>query len=251
MGVSACIICHNEEDLILNCLQWLDSLFNLSEICLIDSYSSDKTWEYITKFKTNKFFKIKQQVFTSFGKQKNDCIDMATQDWILMIDADETYGHKMNKLLGDINNNLLQQYNAFRMDTFTTWPDKKHHIDPHIKDPHIRIWRRGFCKYRGDCHEILWDINNRQMHNSFGKDILNLGQTREYREIILLHHQRLKSLQSLIHKGERWEQLDMLTKSAEQKLPVNKMTWANYKRDLIRGVKGVYPIAKTYWDYQE
>ncbi len=251
MSVSACLITYNEMDLILNCLSWLDTLTNLSEICIVDSYSNDGTWEIISKFKpTRAKYNIKQQEFKSFGKQKNDCIAMATGDWILAIDADETFGYKMNDLLGHLNLNMMPQYNAFRFITYITYPDPMHFINPNQPDPHIRLWRREFCSYKGDCHEILWDKNKRQMHNSYGKDICNIDKTKEYCHIVLLHHQRLKSKKSLEEKGERWAQLDMLRKSAEQGLPVDKRTWVNYKDELIRGTVKVFPIHREFWGFK-
>lgn len=251
MAVSAVLITYNEKELVLDCLYWLNSLKNLKEICIIDSFSTDGTWELIQNFLTSKTYKIKQQTFQNFGQQKNDCIAMAEEEWVLLIDADESYGYQMDRLLGDINQGLLSYYNAFRFITFHTFPDRKHHIDPQNLDPHVRLWRRTFCKYRGECHERLFDIRGRDMHKCRAIDICNINNTKDYREIVLLHHQRLKSVDSLTEKGKRWAELDMLSKSAQQKIIVNEKSWADNKRQLIGGSNTVYPIHRRFWSYCE
>lgn len=251
--ISACVICYNEIEMLPHCLEYLNSLQNLDEICLLDSFSNDGTWEYanvIFKSFTKKKYICEQRKFESFGEQKNRCIEMAENGWILSIDADETYSRCMDVLLGDIKNNKLKRYNAIRIMTYITWPDKQHYINPEWLDPHVRIWRKDFCKYKGDCHEMLFDNHNRNLHESYHKDILTLDSNSSYGRVVMLHHQRLKSELSLIEKGIRWEQLDMLRKSAEQKLPVDKTSWLEYKRQLVRGEKEVFPIPPQSWDYQ-
>jgi glycosyltransferase involved in cell wall biosynthesis len=252
MGISAIIITHNEEELLPGCLEYLNSLNNLSEICIVDDFSTDKTWDIILEFRTKKNYHIKQQKFQNFGKQKNNCIDLVTEDWILLIDADETYGYQLDRLLGDINSKKLEKYNAFRILTYITFPDKKHYINPNWLDPHVRIWRKNFCGYVGECHEMLFDKTGRNIHSARSNDIMNLYAENEYKQIVMLHHQRLKSMKSLIEKGTRWEELGMLSKSGERGLPVDKMTWARLKDEITGNWKRIsIPIPKESWDVKE
>lgn len=249
--ISACVICYNEIEMLPHCLEYLNSLDNVDEICVLDSFSNDGTWEFISNFKTNKIYKIKQQIFTSFGKQKNDCIAMTEGNWILLIDADETYSRGLDKLLKDIKFGSIRRIKvAFRIMTLITWPDKQHYVNPEWLDPHIRIWRKDLCRYKGDCHEILYDTNNRELHGCYHKDIYTIEMNDPIYKVVMLHHQRLKSNDALIEKGERWSSLDMLTKSAEQKLPVTKTSWLEYKQELINGVKQIHPIPPEFWDYK-
>ena len=257
MSVSAVLITYNEKDLLPNCLNWLNTLTNLNEICIIDSFSTDGTWDIIQNFKTTKSYKIKQQVFQSFGVQKNDCMDMATSDWILLIDADETYGHQMNRLIEDINNKKpeLEKINAFRFLTYLMYPDNKHYVHPtylHLGfDPHVRLWRNDMARYVGDCHERLYDINKRDLHMCNDIDIMTLNFVQKQYPIIMLHHQLRKSKESLIDKGKRWNELDMFTKSAEQKIQVDKETWVrlqrgvNYNHHLVTNY-----LPKELWDFK-
>lgn len=243
MSVAACLITYNEEDMVSECLRWLNSLPELDQICVIDSFSTDKTWDIITNFETSKSYKAMQQEFTGFGNQKNACISMATCDWILLIDADETYGYQVNRMFRDLKEKQLVQYNAFRIATYLLYPDRNHFVHPNYLpfglDPHIRIWRNGFCSYRGDCHERLYDNRGRDLHECNDNDILTLYKYKPYEEIYMLHHQQLKSKETLIKKGERWAELDMFRKSLEQKIQLDKLWWKRLNKGLVLNHKMV------------
>jgi glycosyltransferase involved in cell wall biosynthesis len=83
LGLSACIITYNEEDNIRRCLS---SLSFASEIILLDSGSSDST---ISIAKTFPRIQIHERAFQNYVDQKNYCMSLASQDWILFLDADE------------------------------------------------------------------------------------------------------------------------------------------------------------------
>jgi (heptosyl)LPS beta-1,4-glucosyltransferase len=80
--ISVVIITHNEEDILLGCLEsvkWAD------EIIIVDSNSNDLTIDISKKFKARIFLRE----FNGFSKQKNFGIDKTSSDWILTLDADE------------------------------------------------------------------------------------------------------------------------------------------------------------------
>jgi len=80
--VSVIIITGNEENNITDCLksvQWAD------EIIVVDSESTDKTVEISKKF-TEKVFVKK---WLGFAKQKKYALSLASNNWVLSIDADE------------------------------------------------------------------------------------------------------------------------------------------------------------------
>ncbi len=86
--VSAVVTCFNSAKTIAKCLQ---SLSWAEEIIVLDSFSEDETVmlieAHVKKFGAK--IKFKQQAFKGFAQQKQDVIDMATHDWILLLDADE------------------------------------------------------------------------------------------------------------------------------------------------------------------
>ncbi|MHA6246571.1 glycosyltransferase family 2 protein [Pontibacter sp. CAU 1760] len=81
-GVSAIIICKNEEQFIAGAIE---SLLWADEVLLVDSYSTDHTLELARQYPV----KILQRPFDSYSAQRNWAIQQATQPWVLMLDADE------------------------------------------------------------------------------------------------------------------------------------------------------------------
>ena len=80
--ISVCIICGNEINNIERCLKsvtWAD------EIIVLDSFSTDGTFEVAKKY-TDKVFKHK---WLGYIGQKKLIADKATGPWILFVDADE------------------------------------------------------------------------------------------------------------------------------------------------------------------
>lgn len=83
MRITATIIALNEEKNIGDCLASLDFA---DEIVVVDSGSSDKTEEICATFPRVKFTRHE---WLGFGRQKNLAAELAENDWIFNIDADE------------------------------------------------------------------------------------------------------------------------------------------------------------------
>lgn len=86
--VSAVITCFNSAKTIKKCVE---SLSWADEIIVLDSYSEDATIEIIEQLaqSLNTTVKLKHQAFKGFSDQKQDVIDMASHDWVMLLDADE------------------------------------------------------------------------------------------------------------------------------------------------------------------
>lgn len=80
--ISVTIITLNEEKNIERCLQ---SLGWADEIVVLDTFSTDRTVDLCKKY-TDKVF---QDQWQGYGKQKNLCAQLAENNWVLNIDADE------------------------------------------------------------------------------------------------------------------------------------------------------------------
>ena len=83
-AISATIITLNEEDTIQTCIQNVVQLCD--EVVVLDSYSKDKTASIAKKLGAKVYF----QSFLGDGLQKKKTAELARNDWILSIDADET-----------------------------------------------------------------------------------------------------------------------------------------------------------------
>jgi glycosyltransferase involved in cell wall biosynthesis len=80
--VSATIICLNEIDKIADCIQ---SLSFADEILVLDSGSTDGTIELCKQLGA----RVVHQPWLGFGKQKQKAVDLASNDWVICLDADE------------------------------------------------------------------------------------------------------------------------------------------------------------------
>lgn len=83
MKLSATVIVKNEENSIAGCLESLDFA---DEIVVVDSGSSDRTGEICQSYPKVRYY---ERSWEGFGRQKNLAADLAVNDWILNVDADE------------------------------------------------------------------------------------------------------------------------------------------------------------------
>jgi Flp pilus assembly protein TadD len=82
--LSACLIVRNEGKNLDSCLEALAPF--VDEICVLDTGSTDDTVQVATRFEA----RIGTRAWDDdFAAARNACIELATSDWILMVDADE------------------------------------------------------------------------------------------------------------------------------------------------------------------
>jgi len=90
--LSAVITSFNNEKTISQCIK---SLSFADEIIVLDSFSTDKTIEIVKQYKCT----LHQQNFKGFSQQKQDAINMAIYDWVLLLDSDEYLSKDAQKKL--------------------------------------------------------------------------------------------------------------------------------------------------------
>jgi glycosyltransferase involved in cell wall biosynthesis len=81
--ISALIITYNEIGYIEKCIE---SISFADEIIVVDSYSTDGTFEYLRSVSK---VKVIQRPFENFTLQKSFALKQASNDWVLFLDADE------------------------------------------------------------------------------------------------------------------------------------------------------------------
>lgn len=84
LPISVVIITKNEEK---NIRQALSSIKNVSEIIVVDAYSTDKTVD-ICKEYTEKIYQIE---WLGFARQKQKAIELAECPWVFILDSDERF----------------------------------------------------------------------------------------------------------------------------------------------------------------
>lgn len=94
--LSVILITGNEEKNIVECLEsvkWAD------EIIVVDSESTDKTVELAKKY-TDKIYINK---WPGFAKQKSFALNLATNEWVLSVDADERVTDELKTEIESLN----------------------------------------------------------------------------------------------------------------------------------------------------
>jgi glycosyltransferase involved in cell wall biosynthesis len=98
--ISAVIITYNEELFIEKCLESIKDVAD--EIIVVDSFSTDSTEEICKKFNV----RFVKNSFGGFRDQKNFALSLATNRYILSIDADEALSENLRKSILRLKQNL-------------------------------------------------------------------------------------------------------------------------------------------------
>ena len=213
--ISSLTICQDEQEYILNMLMFLKEVVRPDEYVIVDGGSKDFTITVIEQFaeKWNLNLKLIQNPMPdSFSEQRNIALDACSGDWILHIDADETYSESIKTLIGSVKSGGYSQIFGFVFPTAHLIKDQFHMLDGG-GDIHLRLFRNDRNTwYVGDVHErISWD----------GKPIINGIEGFNIiptNGIALKHYSLIKGNEALILKGKRY--VKWLERSREAGIPL-------------------------------
>lgn len=217
--ISLCLIVKNEIRFIERCLQPLVGRF--AEICVLDHFSEDGTFEYLQTLDC----KLKQMEWKDdFSTSRNFCAEMASQEWILFLDADE-------ELLSPSIENLKNQlhntnYFGFRLPVQNYvhegyWQPVAEVIEAHPKLEEfpgyvLNYSPRVYRNFKG----IKW---SGKIHETFLPSMRELSLEYANLENVVIHHFGSERSQS-----ENKEKLMAYIKLLLQKVesdPENKNSW--------------------------
>jgi len=164
--ISGIVITYNEEKNIERCLQSMSKVCD--EIIIVDSFSNDKTKEICKKY-TDKFFSHK---FDGYRDQKNYATELASNDFVLSLDADEILSEDLIKIILFFKNKGLS-YDAYKFNRLNHIGQKPIKKGDWYPDSKIRLWNKEKGKWSGkNVHEtVKMEKESSVMH--IKKDILH------------------------------------------------------------------------------
>lgn len=145
----------------LNCGEWLqqtlESVANFDEVLILDSGSTDDTYDIAQQFEN---VKISHQAWQGYAKQKSLALELCRNEWVLNLDGDEV----LSAELKDEIVNFIQQDTADALiipfnDAFLGVPNHKF-IKKHAK---VRFFRKekGAYDLTNQAHENIVISSNR------------------------------------------------------------------------------------------
>ena len=136
MRLSVGIITLNEEKNLDKTLQSVQDIAD--EIVIIDSGSTDKTFEIAKRYNATFIF----NKWEGFGKQKNFAITNCSGDWILLIDADEVLSKELIIKIKHIKENENEK-KVFSRRRYTVCFGKIIKHGGCSNQYAVRLWRKG------------------------------------------------------------------------------------------------------------
>lgn len=146
--ISATIITFNEE---LNIARVIESLRCCDEILVLDSGSNDRTVEIANKLGA----RVVEASWHGYAAQKNIATELATHDWVLSLDADESLSEALEGEIWHIKKNG-PQYDAYTMPRLAQYLGRWILHSGWYPDRKIRLFNREKAKWVGEfVHESV------------------------------------------------------------------------------------------------
>lgn len=149
-SLTALIITYNEMGYIQKCI---DSISFADEIIVVDSFSTDGTYEYLLEHPK---VKVIQNPFENFTAQKSFALKQASNDWVLFLDADEVVPNELEKeIKATLSSNTdVVAYWFYRQFMFK---NEKLRYSGWQTDKNYRLFRKSKAKFsdRKIVHETL------------------------------------------------------------------------------------------------
>ncbi len=169
--ISACIICFNEGDNIRRCLESLKWVKDSGgEIIVVDSFSTDRTVQICRQY-TDKVF---QNKWPGFVNQKNYALNLASNEWVLSLDADEVMSEQARiEIIQEWRRSGYEKYDGYYFKRHTFYLGKWINYGGWYPDYKLRLFRRSKGKWGGrDPHDRVV-VNEPALLKRFGGEIIH------------------------------------------------------------------------------
>ena len=223
--LSVVIITKNAEKYIKNAIQ---SAFFANEIIVLDSGSTDNTCNIAKELGA----RVEYQKWLGFGRQKNKAVEMASNDWVFVLDSDEQITEKLKaEIIQTLENPVSDGYKVARLNIFFGKSIKYCGLYP---DYSIRLFDRRKGKF-----------NDVAVHESVQ---LN-GSTSALKNHML--HLAFETVKEFVEKQKKYALLSQKNKSLVKACISPIWTFLKiyiFRFGFIEGWRGLV-IAKVYAQY--
>ena len=141
--LSACIIAFNEADRIGDCLT---SLAFCDEIVVVDSFSTDATVAIAEKAGA----RVLQRAFDGYRSQKAFCVEQASNDWVLCLDADERVSAELRASIEAERSNGFRRCSGYGFARLSEYFGRFLRHGTSYPDQVLRLFDRRYGGWRGD-----------------------------------------------------------------------------------------------------
>ncbi|MDX2047540.1 MAG: glycosyltransferase family 2 protein, partial [Chitinophagaceae bacterium] len=141
-GVSAVIVTYNDAFYLRRTLK---QLYWCNEIIIVDNFSTDNTLSVCREYNC----KIFQRQFDSYGEQKGFGVRKASNNWTLIIDADE---YLTPELAEEIQLELqnTRNCNGYLIPVSLVYREKEFRHGKESKKYFIKLFHKEYCEINGD-----------------------------------------------------------------------------------------------------
>lgn len=148
--ITALVITYNEIGYIENCLK---SIQFADEIIVVDSYSSDGTYEYLS---AHPKVRVIQHPFKNYTTQKAFTLQQSSNDWVIFVDADEVVTPELqNEITETVNGSKTHAAYWFRRKFM--FQQKRLRFSGWQTDKNYRLFRKSKVQFSDKriVHETL------------------------------------------------------------------------------------------------
>jgi len=140
--ISAIIVAFNEEKKIADAIK---SVLWADEVIVVDSESTDAT----TKIATDFGARVIVQAWLGFSEQKQFGVDVAQNDWILSLDADERVSDDLRSEIVNLRSRERPDADGYRIPRLSYYMDRAIKHSGWYPDRQLRLFDRRMGRWNG------------------------------------------------------------------------------------------------------
>ena len=200
--VSLLIPCKNEENNIARCIQsvqWVDEIF------VVDSESSDKTIE-IAESLGAKVVQFKYE--GGWPKKKNWALENLpfTNEWVLILDADECLPPKAQNEIEEIVSNTHEKHSGY-------WINRRYFfLGKPLKHAYFPNWNLRLFKHKLGRYEKITDLSTNSGDHEIHEHVVVQGSSGKLNSI--MDHYAFPTIESFVEKHNRYSNWEDVVESS-------------------------------------